>query len=94
MLVSGKERIMKTVRTNKLGISRAKEPLHIGLVALLLIVLWSQTALAQPCGITQITNGDTFGAIIQKNNASINCPQRTTGVSPWVNAGTETNHFR
>jgi hypothetical protein len=25
---------------------------------------------------------------------AINCPQRTTGVSPWVNAGTETNHFR
>jgi Tol biopolymer transport system component len=35
-------------------------------------VLWSQTALAQLCGITQITNGDTFGAIIQTNNASIN----------------------
>jgi Tol biopolymer transport system component len=72
MFVSGKERIMKTVTNNQLEISRVKEPLHIGLVALLLIVLWSQTALAQPCGITQITNGDTFGAIIQKNNASIN----------------------
>ncbi|HYE36443.1 MAG TPA: hypothetical protein VEB01_13640 [Methylocaldum sp.] len=41
-------------------------------VALPLIGIWSQTALAQlTCGITQITDGNTFGAIIQQNNASI-----------------------
>jgi Tol biopolymer transport system component len=64
---------MKTVRHHKQG-RRTKESLRAGLwVALLLMGIWPLTALAQPaCGITQITDGNTFGALIHRNNASIN----------------------
>jgi len=65
---------MKTLRNKTLGITRAKKHFHARLpLAASLIGIWSQTALAQPiCNITQITNGNTFGAIIQRNNAAIN----------------------
>jgi len=65
---------MKTLRNKTLGLTRAKKHFHARLpLAASLIGIWSQTALAQPiCNITQITNGNTFGAIIQRNNAAIN----------------------
>ncbi|WP_347257846.1 hypothetical protein [Methylocaldum sp.] len=64
---------MKALRNNEQGTGRAKKHLRAGLsVALPLMGIWSQTALAQlTCGITQLTDGNTFGAIVQQNNASI-----------------------
>jgi len=65
---------MKTLRKKKSGNSKPRNHLHAGSVlALALIGAAPQAALAQSvCEIAQITDGNTFGAIIQRNNASIN----------------------
>lgn len=64
---------MKTSRNNRPGKRIVKAYLRTGLsVALPFIAAWPQTALAQPvCSIAQLTDGNTFGAIIQRNNAAI-----------------------
>jgi Tol biopolymer transport system component len=65
---------MKTLRNKKLGTTRAKKSLYAGLPLIVSFMgVWSPTALGQlTCNITQITDGNTFGAIIQRNNTAIN----------------------
>jgi len=65
---------MKTLRDKRPGTTRARKPFYAGLLLIVSFMgIWSSTAFGQlTCNITQITDGNTFGAIIQRNNAAIN----------------------
>jgi transposase len=58
--------------------------------------LWHQLPPAAPvnCRFSTIIVTPSGLRPESRSSNSINCPQRTTGMSPWVNARTETNHFR
>jgi Tol biopolymer transport system component len=64
---------MKSLRNKKPETTRAKKTLCAGLpLVVSFLGAWSPTAFGQPtCNIAQITDGNTFGAIIQRNNAAI-----------------------